>query len=48
MIRTYSDNAVLAKVRALYGKRLTENDYTQLMGKKTVGEVAAYLKKETY
>lgn len=48
MISTYSDNAILAKVRALYGKRLTERDYSQLLQKKSVGEVAAYLKKETY
>lgn len=47
MIRTYSDNAIMTKVRALYGKRLTENDYDNLLSKKTVGEVAAYLKKET-
>lgn len=47
-VRSYSDNAILAKVRALYGKRLREQDYEQLLGKKTVGEVAAYLKNETY
>lgn len=48
MIRTYADNAILAKVRALYGKRLLQSDYEQLMSKKSVGEVAAFLKKETY
>lgn len=48
MIKTYSDNAIMAKVRALYGKRLTANDYEQLLAKKSVSELAAYLKKETY
>lgn len=44
----YADNAVMAKVRALYGKRLKAADYDQLLAKKSVGEVAGYLKKETY
>lgn len=47
MPRLYADNAVLAKIKALYGKRLTEDDYRQLLSKKSVGEVAGYLKRET-
>lgn len=39
--------APMAKVRALYGKRLLGEDYEALLQKKTVGEVAAYLKRET-
>jgi len=44
----YADNAVLAKVRALYGRRLTADDYRQLLLQKSVGEVAAYLKGTAY
>lgn len=44
---SYAENAVAAKVKAIYGKRITSENYRQLLGKKTVGEVAAYLKSET-
>lgn len=43
-----SANAVLAKARAKYGRRLTEKDYTNLLSCKSVPEVAAYLKNNTY
>lgn len=43
----YSENAITAKVKAMYGKRLTPEDYNQLLQKKSVGEIAAYLKHET-
>lgn len=48
MIPTYAGNAIMTKVRALYGKRLKADDYEQLLAKKTVSEAAAYLKNETY
>lgn len=48
MPKSYSDNAVMAKVRALYGKRLSTEDYNQLLQKRSVMEIASYLKKETY
>lgn len=44
---SYAENAVAAKVKAIYGKRISEENYRQLLGKKTVSEVAAYLKAET-
>ena len=44
---SFADNAVMTKVRALYGKRLGENDYTKLISCKSVADVAAYLKKDT-
>jgi V/A-type H+-transporting ATPase subunit C len=47
MILNYADNALMAKVRALYGGRLREEDYQHLLGCKTVAEVAAYLKSDT-
>ncbi len=43
-----SANAVLAKVRAKYGRRLTQKDYENLLSCKSVAEVGAYLKNNTY
>lgn len=43
-----SKNATVAKVRAVYGKRLKENDYYELSSKKKVSEAAEYLKRNTH
>ena len=40
-------NSVLAKARAMYGHRLTAQNYNELLACRTVGEVAAYLKAHT-
>ena len=40
-------NAVLAKARAMYGKRLTAQNYTDLLACRSVNEAAAYLKAHT-
>ena len=40
-------NAVLAKARAMYGKRLTAENYTDLLACRSVNEAAAYLKAHT-
>lgn len=48
MAKSYSDNAIMAKVRALYGERLSAEDYNQLLQKRTVAEIAGYLKNDTY
>lgn len=40
-------NSVLAKARAMYGKRLTAQNYSELLSCRTVGETAAYLKTHT-
>lgn len=37
-------SAVCAKVRAMYGKRLTLADYDALLAKRTIPEIASYLK----
>ncbi|MBQ3431307.1 MAG: V-type ATPase subunit [Clostridia bacterium] len=42
-----SANAVLARVRAMYGKRLTATDYANLLSCKNTDEIAAYLKSKT-
>lgn len=43
-----SANAVLAKMRAKYGKRLSPKDYESLLACKSVAEIVAYLKNNTY
>lgn len=47
MLSSMSSNAILAKARTMYGHRLTDKDYEDLLACKTVPEVAAYLKNET-
>lgn len=47
MLGSYSQNVISAKARSMYGKRLTDKDYTELTRKRSVSEVAGYLKNET-
>lgn len=42
-----SGNAIIAKVRALYGKRITTEQYQDMMNCRTVPEIASYLKNNT-
>ena len=37
--------ATVAKTRAMYGKRVTAEDYSELASKHSVAEIADYLKK---
>ena len=48
MLSNFSDTAILTKIRAMYGNRLMPQDYTELLHKQTVGDVAAYLKNQTH
>lgn len=41
-------NATVAKIMAIYGKRLKPQDYTEMMNRQSVSDVADYLKKNTY
>lgn len=43
-----STNATVAKARAMYGQRLTNDDYKQLINKGSVAEVAEYLKRNSH
>lgn len=43
----YALNSVFAKVRCLYGKRLTDKNYSELLNLRSVNEVAEYLKTKT-
>ena len=40
--------ALTAKLRAMYGKRLTPQNYKELLRKQNVSEIAAYLKQQTH
>lgn len=41
-------NAILAKARAMYGKRITRSQYDEMLRCKSVSEVAGYLKSHTH
>lgn len=47
MLSALSSNAVLSKARTMYGKRLTAENYRELLNCRTVDEVAAVLKDRT-
>lgn len=47
MLSELSSNVVLSKARAMYGKRLTLQNYNDLLACKSVSEVATYLKNNT-
>lgn len=47
MTRAQVSGAVGAKLHAMYGRRLTDADWEALLHKRTVGEIAAYLKSAT-
>ena len=42
-----ANHALAAKARAMYGKRLTFQNYKELLRKQTVNEIAAYLKQQS-
>ena len=44
---SFSRNATVARIRAIYGKRLRTEHYKELITKKSVPEVAEYLKRNT-
>jgi V/A-type H+-transporting ATPase subunit C len=48
VLSSLSSNAILAKSRAMYGKRLTFQSYNDLSGCKSVADIAAYLKNRTF
>lgn len=47
MLTALSSNAIAAKARAIYGKRLTNTNYAELLRLQTVGDVCGYLKNNT-
>src|SRR5574344_1628062 len=47
MSASNTSQAIIAKARAMYGKRLTDKDYSNLLGCDSVPEVLSYLKTHT-
>lgn len=47
MANSYASNSILAKARAMFGKRLKRTDYDNLLNCGTVPEVLSYLKGHT-
>lgn len=43
----FAENAVYAKVKCFYGKRLTDKNYSDLLSLRSVNEIAEYLKANT-
>ena len=48
MAVSYADNAVMAKAHAMYGKRLTKENYNDMLNCKSLVELGNYLKTRTY
>ena len=48
MLSSLSSNAVLARARTRFGRRLTEQNFNDLLVCKSTQEVAYYLKNRTY
>ena len=48
MLSVFKYSGIVAKVRTMMGKMLTMNEYKELIQKKTVQDVAYYLKNNTY
>lgn len=46
-MRSYASNAVLSKARAMYGKRIKDRNYNEIIMCKNVTEIALYLKNRT-
>ena len=47
MFPSYASNAIMAKARAKYGRRLSQKNYNDLINCQSVGDVAQYLKTQT-
>lgn len=43
MLDSFSSKAIMTKAMSMYGRRLTEEHYMELLHKKSVAEIAAYL-----
>lgn len=44
---SFSSNAILAKARSMYSHRLTEQNYEELLKRRSINDMVAYLKSET-
>ena len=44
---SFSSNAILAKARSMYSRRLTQQNYDELLKRRSINDLVAYLKSET-
>ncbi|MCD7808049.1 MAG: V-type ATPase subunit [Erysipelotrichaceae bacterium] len=44
---SFSSNAILAKARAMYSQRLTEQDYEELLKRRNINDLVNYLKSDS-
>jgi V/A-type H+-transporting ATPase subunit C len=44
---SFSSNAILAKARSMYSHRLTEQNYEELLKRRSINDLVSYLKSET-
>ena len=44
---SFSSNAILAKARSMYSHRLTEQNYEELLKRRSVNDLVSYLKSDT-
>ncbi|MEE0967560.1 MAG: V-type ATPase subunit [Bacilli bacterium] len=44
---SFSANAILAKARSMYSKRLTTSNYEELLKRRSISDLVAYLKSDT-
>lgn len=47
MSMSYATGAVATKAKTMYGKRITNEDYEELLRRRNIGEITNYLKTET-
>lgn len=48
MLTGFAEKAIFTKLKTMYGQSLTATDYQSLALRRSVGEIAAYLKNETH
>lgn len=48
MLEAMAGRAIETKIKAMYGKRLKKADFDEMLRRRTVGEIAGYLKNETH
>ncbi len=44
---SFSSNAILAKARSMYSRKLTDQNYEELLKRRSINDLVAYLKSET-
>ncbi|MEG2769274.1 MAG: hypothetical protein RR902_00480 [Oscillospiraceae bacterium] len=48
MLNDFAENAIIPMTRAIFARRISKNEYTQLMRRRSVPEVAQVIKAHPY